>query len=436
MRTSCLIDIMEANGRGERKGIYIVKSHNPTVREACFRQALADGSPVLIEISANILGLPGQSGKTSPGDFIEKIKLTAVKMGFPKERLFFGVNDLSPSLWQDETDERALKKVCVFISDLVSLGFNKLCIHAGNSLKGDPVDAPLAQEIIIARETALYQAAEGAAADLPDEEKPLYVINAHPGQEAGSVGYQRRVVNRKDIEDAVDRFTQIAAAAGLPEMKKRLLAVRVFLGFGYDGEKVIPFDLSLIKEMGGCEHEGHPVVLEIQRTDFQSQTVLNQLVDNHFAFLSVSLELTYTMREALFSLAMMENETMLGKPGVYLSNYIIELDRAMQSAPHHWQEYYTGNGFEQLVARKYNFYDRSRFFLENKDVRKMRKRLYDNLTANPVPLTVLRQFMPRQYERVAAGELANEPKALVMDAVRYALRRYSRACGWTEINHD
>jgi len=433
MHTSYLIEIMEANCRGERKGIYTVESHNSTVVEACFRQALVDGSPVLLEISANMLSLPGQSGKTSPGDFIKRVKHIAVEAEFPQDRLFFGVNDLGPSLWQDES---ALKKACEFISDLVSLGFNKLGIHAGELLKGDPIGETLAQEIIIAREMALYQAAESAAVELPDEEKPLYVINAHPVQEAGRVKDQRRVASREDVEDAVDRFAKIAAAAGLPEMKKRLLAVQVSLGFGYDCEKVFPFDSSLIKEMGGCGHGGHPVVLEAQQTDFQPQTVLNQLVDNHFAFLSVGLELTYTMREALFSLAMMENETMIGKPGVHLSNYIVELDRAMQSVPSHWQDYYKGNGFEQLVARKYSFYDRSRFFLEDKEVRKTKKRLYDNLTAYPVPPTVMRQFMPHQYESVVAGELENKPKALVMDAVRNVLRRYSRACGWKEIKHD
>ena len=436
MRTSCLINIMKANCRGERKGIYAVESYNSTVMEAYFRQALVDGSPVLLEISANMLGLPGQSGKISPAEFIEKVKHAAVEAKFPRDRIFLGVNDLGPSLWKDESDEYALKKACVFISDLVGLGFNKLGIHAGEPIKGNPVDEPLAQEIIIGRETALYQAAEGAAADLPEEEKPLYVINAYPRQEAGRVENQRRVVSRKDVEDAVDWYAQIAAAAGLPKMKKRLLAVRIFLGPGYDSENVIPFDSSLLKEMGGCEYGEYTVVLEAQQTDYQSQTVLNQLLDNHFAFLRVGLELTYSMREALFSLAMMENETMVGKPGVYLSNYIIELDRAMQAVPHHWQKYYTGNGFEQLVARKYSFYDRSRFFLEDKEVRKMKKRLYDNLTAHPVPLTVLRQFMPHQFERVAAGVLENKPKALVMDAVRRVLRRYSRACGWAEIMHD
>jgi len=434
MRTSWLMDIMEANRGGEGKGIYAVESQNSTVQEAYLRQALADGSPALFEICADMLDPHGQGGKMLPDDFIANVRRDAGKTGFPRDRLFFGVNDLSPSLWKGESIESALKKTRAFISDLVSLGFKKLGIHAAIPLKGDPADQPLPQEVIVAREAALYKAAEGAAATLPEEEKPLYVIDAHPGQVMAED--QENVVRKEDVEIAVDMFAKTAEAAGLPEMKERLLAVRIFSGVGHDGEKVIPFDSSLLEELGGCVYRTKPVVMEVLQTDFQPQTVLDELAHNHFALMSVGPELTYTMREALFSLAMMENETMIGKPGVYLSNFIIELDRSMQSAPQHWQKYYTGNGFEQLIARKYSLYDRSRFYWEDKEVRKTKKRLFENLIEYPIPLTVMRQFMPYQYERVAAGELENKPDELVMDAVRRALRRYSRACGWMENTHD
>ena len=434
MHTSWLIDIMEANRGGERKGIYAETSQNLTVQEAYLRQALADGFPALFEISAEMLDLHGQSGKMLPDDFIGKVKQIAVKTSFPRDRLFFGVNDLSPSLWEDESAESALKKTCAFISGLVKSGINILGIHADGPFKGDSADQPISPETVTAREGTLYQAAEQAAAAVPDEEKPLYVIGVHPGQRMTED--QKNMVRKEDVEITVDQFAQTAEAAGLPEIKERLLAVRIFLGTGYDSENVFPFDSSLLRELGGCVCGDRPVVMEAIQTDFQPQVVLDKLVDNHFAVLSVGQELTYAMREALFSLAMMENETMIGKPGVYLSNFIIELDRAMQSDPQHWQKYYIGNGFEQLIARKYSLYDRSRFYWENKDVRKMKKRLFDNLGEYPVPLTVLRQFMPRQYERVAAGEIENKPDALVTDAVRSTLRRYSRACGWRENTHD
>ncbi len=177
MRTSWLIDIMEANRGGARKGIYAVESQNLTVQEAYLRQALADGSPALFEICADMMYPHGQSGKLFPVEFIANVKRNAGKIGFPRDRIFFGINNINPSLWKDESVESALKNTCAFISDLISFGFNKLGIHAGIPLKGDPADQQLSQEIIIAREATLFQAAEVAAAALPDEERPLYVID-------------------------------------------------------------------------------------------------------------------------------------------------------------------------------------------------------------------------------------------------------------------
>ena len=82
MRNSWLINIIEANRGGEKKGIYTVDSQNSTVQEAYLRQALADGSPALFEICADILDPHGQSGKMSPDDFIANIRQIAVRPVF------------------------------------------------------------------------------------------------------------------------------------------------------------------------------------------------------------------------------------------------------------------------------------------------------------------------------------------------------------------
>ena len=78
MRNSWLIDIMEANRGGERKGIYTVDSQNSTVQEANLRQALADNSPALFEICADMLDPHGQSGKMIPDDFIANISRVCI----------------------------------------------------------------------------------------------------------------------------------------------------------------------------------------------------------------------------------------------------------------------------------------------------------------------------------------------------------------------
>jgi D-tagatose-1,6-bisphosphate aldolase subunit GatZ/KbaZ len=51
-----------------------------------------------------------------------------------------------------------------------------------------------------------------------------------------------------------------------------------------------------------------------------------------------------------------------------------------------------------------------------------------NLKSRGIPLTLLSQYLPLQYERVRSGTLGNEPRRLVLDVVGQALQGYSRAC--------
>jgi len=47
-----------------------------------------------------------------------------------------------------------------------------------------------------------------------------------------------------------------------------------------------------------------------------------------------------------------------------------------------------------------------------------------------VPLTLLSQYMPVQYNKVRSGELANSPKAWVYDRIKDVLSDYAFACGY------
>jgi len=45
-----------------------------------------------------------------------------------------------------------------------------------------------------------------------------------------------------------------------------------------------------------------------------------------------------------------------------------------------------------------------------------------------VPLPLISQFLPGQYDRIRAGQLEPVPQALVIDRIRDAIRPYARAC--------
>ena len=59
-----------------------------------------------------------------------------------------------------------------------------------------------------------------------------------------------------------------------------------------------------------CPHLSKPRAwyYEAHSTDYQTQEALHALVRNHFAILKVGPGLTFAYREAVFALAMMENE--------------------------------------------------------------------------------------------------------------------------------
>ncbi|MBS0590687.1 MAG: class II D-tagatose-bisphosphate aldolase, non-catalytic subunit, partial [Proteobacteria bacterium] len=46
-----------------------------------------------------------------------------------------------------------------------------------------------------------------------------------------------------------------------------------------------------------------------------------------------------------------------------------------------------------------------------------------------VPLALLSQYLPRQYEDVRAGRLANSAPAILRAGVTHVLRQYAQACG-------
>ena len=55
-------------------------------------------------------------------------------------------------------------------------------------------------------------------------------------------------------------------------------------------------------------------------------------------------------------------------------------------------------------------------------------RLLTNLQATPPPLSLLSQFLPRQYAAVRAGTLRLDARELVLHHVDGVLEQYASAC--------
>ena len=154
------------------------------------------------------------------------------------------------------------------------------------------------------------------------------------------------------------------------------------------------------------------------------------MVADHFAILKVGPALTFAYREAVFALALIEEAWLAGRRNIALSNIRQTVEEAMVANPVYWHAYYPGNEQHQRVARQYSLSDRIRYYWPVAPVQKALAQLLANLSAAPIPLPLLSQFMPAQFRAVRHGDLPNEPEKLIEYGITAVLDEYARACGF------
>ena len=131
-------------------------------------------------------------------------------------------------------------------------------------------------------------------------------------------------------------------------------------------------------------------------------------------------------REAVFALAEIEEELCKDRKGVELSDLLQVVEGVMVNCPEYWQKHYHGSGPEVAYARKYSFSDRIRYYWPKPEVQGALSTLFKNLGQIEIPLTLLSQYMPTQYDAVRAG-CSKRPVDLVHYKIMEVIRIYSKA---------
>ncbi|HLO07656.1 MAG TPA: class II D-tagatose-bisphosphate aldolase, non-catalytic subunit, partial [Terriglobales bacterium] len=76
----------------------------------------------------------------------------------------------------------------------------------------------------------------------------------------------------------------------------------------------------------------------------------------------------------------------------------------------------------------YGYSDRCRYYWNRPAVKEEMARLFDNLGEKPIPLTLISQYLPLEYEAIRRGELQAVPARMVQYHIRRVLRVYADAC--------
>jgi D-tagatose-1,6-bisphosphate aldolase subunit GatZ/KbaZ len=405
---------------------------SPTIKRLVQRGYIRYVSILLIESTSNQVDQEGGYTGMKPVDFVGYVNSVATRLGFPKDMIFLGGDHLGPNKWQELPAAVAMSNAKVLVEEYVKAGFQKIHLDTSMFCADDPGDRkkPLRDEIVASRAAILCRAAEDAWKDFcPGDPQPVYVIGTEVPPPGGAREEEEIIPTKpEDAVRTIEVTRQSFVDAGLAEAWERVVAVVVQPGVEYGDDRVFEYNRALAAKLSGKITDYDRLVYEAHSTDYQTETGLRSLVEDHFCILKVGPWLTFAYREALFALESMEIE-MMGAGADGLSRLRDTMDLVMLQDPKHWKKYYSGTENQQLFQRKYSFSDRSRYYWTDESIVRAKNRLIQNLKKNKIPLSLLSQFMPCQFYEVLNGKLTNDPMELVLEYIRMITGIYSRACG-------
>jgi len=425
-----LREIVERNRAGERAGIASVCSAERLVLEASMLQAARDGSLVCIESTCNQVNQFGGYTGMTPADFRAFVEDMASDMGLPEDRVVLGGDHLGPHVWRGEPSATAMEKAAELVRACVSAGYAKIHLDTSMRCADDPPGA-LDERVATRRAADLCRAAEeawrGRERGAP---APVYVIGTEvpiPGGELAEAAGP--VLTRvEDVERTMTLTHEAFERAGLVAAWERVIALVVQPGVEFGEAVVHDYDPEAARELVAAVGRYPHLVYEAHSTDYQTSEALSRLVSDHFAILKVGPWLTFAMREALFGLELVERE-LLGEGADSERSHLREvLEAEMLARPEYWEPYLRGDAADLRLARAFSYSDRARYYWARPALRLAVQRLVANLSAAPIPETLLSQFLPGQSDAVRGGELGTQPEGLIRHRIMEVVERYAAAC--------
>jgi D-tagatose-1,6-bisphosphate aldolase subunit GatZ/KbaZ len=425
-----LLDLVSGHRSGQVVGISSICSAHPVVLDAALIEASEHGTPVLIEATSNQVNQFGGYTGMRPAAFRTFVMEKADRLGLAREQVLLGGDHLGPNCWQAEPAASAMRKSEVLIDRYVSAGFRKIHLDCSMSCVGDPHVLPDAE--VAARAARLAVVAEHAWLRSGGE-APVYVVGTEVPVPGGAIDElnELQVTRPEAMAATVEAHRAAFAAQGLTDAWQRVIGLVVQPGVEFDHHDVINFKPDRAGALSAALERYPGLVYEAHSTDYQTPTALSALVRGHFAILKVGPGLTYALRETLWALSFVEDELLAPASRSNLRGVMLGV---MRSESAYWAKYYTDEA-RLTLDLQYSLSDRARYYWSHPVIRVACNALMRNLEATSrngaLPLALLSQYLPRQYDDVRAGHLANSTASLLRSGITHVLREYARACTQT-----
>jgi D-tagatose-1,6-bisphosphate aldolase subunit GatZ/KbaZ len=377
------------------------------------------GVPALIESTCNQVNQFGGYTGLTPADFAAFVHDLAGEVGVPSAEIILGGDHLGPSVWRSDDAETAMLMASDLVQEYVKAGFAKIHLDCSMPLQGDPPSGP-SPDLVAQRAARLAQVAEQTTG------QPLhYVIGTEVPPPGGAAGAHSAltVTAVADVRESIELHRRAFEGLGLQSAWDRVLAVVVQPGVEFGDDFVTPYRPERARDLR-LFIETQPMVYEAHSTDYQAPQRLKQLVRDHFAILKVGPALTFAYREAVFSLAGMEDELF---PAGERSNLIEALDEAMLRVPQHWEKFYHGSEAELAFKRRNSRSDRIRYYWARPEVQSAVRRLIRNLSGRRIPPSLIQQYAPQQALLEGQGS-GFDPALMIAEHIAEVLRGYLAVC--------
>lgn len=421
--------MMEKRQKGERCGIPSYCSANELVLEAALRRAKELNRPVLIEATANQVNQFGGYTGMKPADFYQLVLEKANQIGLPENQMILAGDHLGPLTWQNLPESEAMKNSTELVYQYARAGFTK--IHLDTSMKvADDPEGLLSTETIARRGAQLYKAAmkgyKELLAEKPEAMRPVFVIGSEVPIPGGATEAEDTLAVTKvaDFRKTVLTYQRVWAEEGVGEGMKDVIAVVVQPGVEFGDEQVFDYNPEAAASLCASLKDFPTICFEGHSTDYQTAEDLYNMVTDGIAILKVGPALTFGLREALFSLSLMEKELV---PEHQQAHFIETLDKVMLDSPANWEKHYHGDEKHLAQCRKYSYSDRARYYIGQPEVVKSIERLLENLKQYPIPMNMLHQYMPLAYAKIRAGKMKLDPRELALDGIINYMMDYESA---------
>ena len=414
-----LDEIVKAQKRGEAKGITSICSAHPWVLKTAMQNKTPRDSEslgvLLIEATCNQVNQFGGYTGMMPRGFVTYVRDIAEENNFPFENIILGGDHLGPNIWQNEPADSAMQKSVVMMRDYVQAGFVKIHLDCSMRLGDDPQNV-LDVEVSAKRAAQLAKVSE--ISHLDGCPLPRYVIGTEVPIPGGAHDHEEGVSVTKvaDAQQTIEVAREAFYREGLQSAWERVIAVVVQPGVEFGDDFVLEYRPEKAKELSRYI-ENQSMIYEAHSTDYQTRDALRNLVRDHHAILKVGPGLTFAFREAVFSLAMIENE-LIAKDE--LSCILQILDDMMVKHSEHWKKYYRGDENKQAFKRKYSLSDRTRYYWAHPEVKNAFIHLMKNLGGKRLPYSLLSQFV---------GNVDLSAAQIIDWKIERVLNDYQLACG-------